>query len=121
MLNSIIEILSRYGVHANRFTLSDVVIIRGDNPEDIFYIVNISGSQFAVYETDYIGDLSFIYSELAQISQIDPRAINLLQKANKPTTLDKQSPRPKEAFVVKAQNSPYKYMVMQLNQNNLSD
>lgn len=67
MLESAQKIFSQYIDEPSRYSFAYIEITRGDNPEDMFYVCDISDKHYVVYETDYIGDLSFILRDVKRL------------------------------------------------------
>lgn len=60
-------ILSHYAKQFSRFTIYSIDAHRGQNPEDIFYLCHTKNAWFLVYETDYIGALSYVVNEAKEL------------------------------------------------------
>jgi len=67
MLDSLCKILNHYIDGTTRFNAHSIQIHRGENPEDIFYLCRINNAWYIVYETDYIGSLSYVLEKIIEI------------------------------------------------------
>lgn len=67
MFESLRSIFSQYITTPSRFDVHSVVMLRGENPEDVFYLCGVRDSWYLVYESDYIGPLSAVSKEAAEL------------------------------------------------------
>jgi len=89
MFNSTQTIFDQYIDGASRFNIYSVEMERGENPEDLYFLCHIDGTQYIVFETDYINSLSHIAKEAANTfahQSIQP--IHWLVKKNHQDTLN---------------------------------
>jgi hypothetical protein len=100
MLNFFTNLLNLYDKPLNRFGVFSIVMERGENPEDIFYICDTKNGKFIVYESDYLGDLKNVIDEINVITNEPKASIVQLFKVSESVT--------------DIQNPPYKYLVFKL-------
>ncbi|HJP81333.1 MAG TPA: hypothetical protein VJ841_03000 [Candidatus Saccharimonadales bacterium] len=67
MLESTGEIFSHYIGRVSFYTINSVEMVRGQNPEDRYYLCNIDKRWFVVYETDFIHSLAKVLEEAIEI------------------------------------------------------
>ncbi len=80
MFDAVISILKNYlsNIQFNRFSILNIEALRGDNPEDVFYICDTLVGRYVIYETDYIGALAVVKSEVAEIVQLAEPHVTML-------------------------------------------
>lgn len=88
MTTSASEILNHYIDEASRFTIYSIEMERGENIEDLYYLCNVKGSWYVIYETDYFAPLAHIVRETTELfgSDVQPRHW-LAKKAEGDSTL----------------------------------
>lgn len=124
MLESAQKILSQYIDEPVRFAFEDIEIIRGDNPEDLFYISRLDGKDYVIYESDYIGDLSYIVKEIKTLPNVgSAMGLHWLVKKTHQTSISSlhlvadttpETKELREAIIYSRDNSYLRYVVVEL-------
>lgn len=121
MLNHTIIILGHYisdTRKVGRFDISSIEAIRGNNPEDIFYICTVQANIFVIYETDYVGDISYICKEVSEIIETDQSNCKLLL----PTISSRQRKsathtEDDSVYILRGTHPTYKYLVFAIHRS----
>lgn len=71
MLKSASEILNHYLNDINRFKIYSIEMQRGESWDDLYYLCNVYGSWFIVFETDYVDSLAYALKEAIDIFESD--------------------------------------------------
>lgn len=50
-----------------RFDIYSIATERGENPEDLYYLCNVRGSWFIIFETDYFDSLEYALEEAREL------------------------------------------------------
>jgi hypothetical protein len=71
MLNSAISLLSQYIDKVTPYNVYSIQMERGENTEDLYYLCNIGGKKYVVFESDYISS-AYQAKEAAKIFGVEP-------------------------------------------------
>lgn len=71
MLDSVAQFFDTYIDSTSRYTIHSIVMERGENPEDLFYLCEIGDQYYIVFETDYISSIASAIKEATAIFSSD--------------------------------------------------
>jgi hypothetical protein len=130
MNESIKKILRNYISDISRFDIHSYEMHRGENPEDLYYLLHIKTSKYIVYETDYIGSLANVINEtnlLFNNEELTPlrwmvKKDSSIGREDATLCLDapiRDEAGLKELIIYKSVDSAYRYAVIEVLANNL--
>lgn len=120
MFDSAYAVLNHYLSDVTRYNFYSVEMRRGENPEDIYYLCHIHDAWFVVYETDYIGELHVVMSDiLAAFGDYELKPQRWLAKkdAEDAAIAETSDQTSKEKFVFKSQLSYLRCAVLAVEVN----
>lgn len=126
MFSAAETILSHYIAQPSRFTLYSIDAHRGQNPEDIFYLCHTRDAWLMVYETDYIGKLSYVAKVAEELlATYDARPLHWLTKKDEDidsSTIGTDVPDDKllrKSLILDLPGTYLRYAVLEVKMNQL--